>query len=243
MVKVRHYGPAATMPDGPVAVFQAHWQVYRKFIDHNYLNHREAYNCLHRVLVDDAVQPFRFMDVACGDASVTVQALEGTQIASYHGIDLSQAALDLASKALEKLACPVTLDRRDFVEALRDQPEAVDVAWISLSLHHLLTPAKLEVIRRMRNVVGDQGLFLIYEHTSPDGEGRDAWLQRWDDQRLSWNALAPEEWDAAIAHVHANDFPETNSQWHALGREAGFGQVRELFVAPTNLSRLYCFRA
>jgi hypothetical protein len=72
MVKVRHYGPAATMPDGPVAVFQAHWQVYRKFIDHNYLNHREAYNCLHRVLVDDAVQPFRFMDVACGGSVATL---------------------------------------------------------------------------------------------------------------------------------------------------------------------------
>ena len=119
----------------------------------------------------------------------------------------------------------------------------MDVAWISLSLHHLLTPAKLEVMRRMRNVVGDQGLFLIYEHTSLDGEGGDAWLQRHDDQRPSWNALAPEEWDAVIAHVHANDFPETNSQWHALFREASFGQVRELFVAPTNLFRLYCFRA
>jgi len=39
-------------------------------------------------------------------------------------------------------ACPVTLDRRDFVEALRDRPEPVDVAWISLSLH--LALAKCE---------------------------------------------------------------------------------------------------
>ena len=80
--------------------------------------------------------------LACGDASVTVEALKGTQIAPYHGIDLSQAALELASRALETLACPVTLDRRDFVEALRDRPEPVDVAWISLSLH--LALAKCE---------------------------------------------------------------------------------------------------
>ena len=80
--------------------------------------------------------------LACGDASVTVEALKGTQIASYHGIDQSQAALELASQALETLACPVTLDRRDFVEALRDRPEPVDVAWISLSLH--LALAKCE---------------------------------------------------------------------------------------------------
>jgi hypothetical protein len=60
-------------------------------------------------------------------------------VAHYHGIDLSQAALDLASKALEALACPVTLDHRDFVAALHDRPEPVDVAWIGLSLHHLLS--------------------------------------------------------------------------------------------------------
>jgi len=53
---------------------------------------------------------------------------------------LSSAALELARKALESLGCPVTLDHRDFVEALRDLPEPVDVAWIGLSLHHLLAP-------------------------------------------------------------------------------------------------------
>jgi hypothetical protein len=55
--------------------------------------------------------------------------------------------------------------------------------------------------------------------------------------------LTPEEYEAMAAHVHANDFPETPSQWHSLGREAGFGRVRELFVAPTGLFRMYCFQA
>jgi len=61
------------------------------------------------------LQSFRFLDVASGDASAT-GALKGRRVASYQGIDLSQAALDLASQALETLACPVTLDRHDFVE-------------------------------------------------------------------------------------------------------------------------------
>jgi hypothetical protein len=95
---------------------------------------------------------------------------------------------------------------------------------------------------QIRSVVGDRGL-LICENASPEGEDRDAWLRRWDDQKPWWTALAPEEWDAGVAHVDANDFPETTSRWHAMGREAGFGQVRELFVAPTNLFRVYCFRA
>jgi SAM-dependent methyltransferase len=102
------------------------------------------------------------------------------KVVHYHGIDLSQAALDLASKTLEALDCPVTLEHRDFVAAMRDRPEPVDVAWISLSLHHLLAPAKLSLMREIRNVVGDRGLFLIYENATPDGEDRDAHLLRWE---------------------------------------------------------------
>jgi SAM-dependent methyltransferase len=232
-------------PDEPAAaLFQQQWQLYRKFVDNNYFYHREVYGRLHRILVEEAVQPFRFLDIACGDARASVEALRGTRIALYRGIDLSQAALELASKSLESLGCPVTLDHRDFVEAFRDRPEPADVAWIGLSLHHLITPAKLTLMREIRSVVGDRGLFLIYENASPDGEDRDTWLLRFRRQNQSlWTAVTPEECEAMAAHVHANDFPETTSQWQSLGREAGFGRVRELFVAPTDLFRMYCFQA
>jgi SAM-dependent methyltransferase len=243
MVTVRHYRPAGKILHEPALVlFQTQWQLHRKAVEHNYLFHREAYSCLHRVLVDEAAQPFRFLDVACGDASATVEALRGTQVASYHGIDLSQPALDLAAQALEQLACPVTLHQRDFVEALSDNPEPADVVWIGLALHHFLAPMKLTIMRRIRRIVGDQGLFLIYESASPDGEDPDGWLRRWDAQKPWWTAFTHDEWEAGRAHVHASDFPETASRWQALGREAGFSQVRELFIAPTNLLRLYCFR-
>jgi hypothetical protein len=49
--------------------------------------------------------------------------------------------------------------------------------------------------------------------------------------------------DAITDHVHAADFPETTSRWHSLGHEAGFDRVRELFVSPTDLFRMYCFEA
>ena len=141
------------------------------------LYRREAYGELHRILVERA-EPFRFLDIACGDASATSDAFKGTRVAHYHGVDLSQAALDLASKNLEPLSCPATLERRDFVAALRDRPEPVDIAWLSLSLHHLPAPAKLSLMREVRGVIGDHGLFLIYDNTSPDGEVRDDWLLR-----------------------------------------------------------------
>ena len=243
-----HFGdiiatPAVEQTEPAQTLFQRQWQIYRKVVANNYLFHREAYDRLRRILVDEVVEPFRFLDIACGDASASVQALRGTRITHYHGIDNCKTALELASETLKTLACPVTLDQSDFVEALCDRSKTADLAWIGLSLHHLLTPEKLTVMRQMRRIVGDHGLFLIYEDASPDGEDRDAWLRRWDLQKPSWTAFTAEEWDAVTAHVHAADFPETASQWNSLGYEAGFGKIRELFVSPTDLFRMYCFEA
>jgi SAM-dependent methyltransferase len=224
-------------------IFQQEWQVYRTLVDENYLFHREAYACLHQILVEEAHKPFRFLDIACGDATASVAALTGTQISHYHGIDLSAAALDLAHQALAVLECPVTLARADYVESLRDRLEPADVVWIGLSLHHLRSPEKLEVMRAIRKVLGAGGLLLIYEDTSPDGEDRDGWLQRWDDQKPMWTGYSPEGWDTITSHVHAADYPETASAWFSLGREAGFDDVREIFVAPSDLLRLYAMRA
>src|SRR6516162_2414123 len=218
-------GTPRDMLDEPMAaLFQHQWQLYRKFVDNNYFYHREVYARLHRILVDEVVQPFRFLDIACGDARATVETLRGMRVSHYYGIDLSQAALEQASKALKLLECPVTLDHRDFVEALRDWPKHVDVAWIGLSLHHLLAPAKLSLMREIRGIVGDAGLFLIYENASPDGEDRDAWLRRCLRQSQPlWPALTVGEYEAVAAHVRDNDFPETTSKWQSLGREAGCG--------------------
>lgn len=225
------------------AVFHQEWEIYRTMVDHNYLCHHEVYRCLRQILLDEAPQPFRFVDVACGDATEIVGALRGTPIARYHGIDLSRAALDLAGRALAELACPVSLEQRDFVEALGEGGEPADVVWIGLSLHHLLTPAKLAVMCAIRGLLSERGLLLIYEPTSPDGEDRAGWMRRWDNQQPAWTAYTPAAWDTFVAHVHAADFPETASRWHELGRDAGFGTVREVFVAPSDLLRMYRFGA
>jgi hypothetical protein len=224
-------------------LFQRQWQLYRILVDQNYLYHREVYGLLRRVLLDEAPRPFRFLDLACGDASAVVSALEGTPIAHYHGIDLSEAALALAAENLGVLECPVSLEQRDFAAAVRDWPDAEDVVWIGLSLHHLPTAEKLEVMRGVRRIVGERGLFLIYEDAMPDGESREAWLARWDAQRPRWTAYDETGWAAITGHVHAEDFPESDSGWRELGHEAGFGRVEELFRAPTDLLRMYCFRA
>jgi ubiquinone/menaquinone biosynthesis C-methylase UbiE len=212
-------------------------------VDHDYLFHRDAYRRLREVLKTEAPRPFRFLDLACGDATCSAEALSGTEVASYCGVDLSDDALQIASRTLRELSCPVTLHLVDFAEALSTTLKPADVIWIGLSLHHLRQEAKLAAMRSARALLDERGTLLVYENTSPDGEDRAGWLLRWDQQGPDWTALEPQEWKRITSHVHACDFPETVSNWRALGRQAGFSSMTELFVAPTNLFRLLSFRA
>lgn len=224
-------------------IFEREWRIYRKMVDHNYLFHREAYRCLRRIIETKLQRPFNFLDVACGDASATVDALEGTMVAHYHGIDLSQEALSIARRHLERLPCPVELHCADFAETVGSLRDPVDGVWIGLSLHHFETPAKLDLMRKIRGLVGADGLFLFYENAGPDGEDRTEWLRRWDLQRPQWTAFSADEWEAIATHVHAYDYPETVSRWHELGHEAGFSHVQEVLVAPSDLFRMFLLKA
>jgi SAM-dependent methyltransferase len=224
-----------------VSLFQQHWRVYRIMVEENFLFHREVYSHLHDVLAAIEV-PFCFLDVGCGDAACTAVALTGTKVSSYHGIDLAPEALAAAQKTLGVLPCPVTLEVDDYINTLRYRTEPVDVIWIGLSLHHNRYDEKEAVLRNIRRILAPGGLFLFYENTRRDDESRDEWLVRWDLQRPTWVAYTDADWSMMQGHVRAADFPETCSGWRRLAEATGFNEVRELFVAPTDLFRMYALR-
>jgi SAM-dependent methyltransferase len=231
------------MPQSPelVTVFDASAEVYRKMVEHNFINHAEVYACLHERLKDRP--PFRFLDVACWTAACSAQALVGTRIARYHGIDLVAAALAEARTILgSKLTCPIHLIAADYAEALAAWTEPVDVVWIGLSLHHQRSPGKLAVMRDIARILGDNGALLIYENTNLDGEDQHGWMARFDRQREAWKEYTPPEWNAMRSHVDTYDFPETLSSWRALAAAAGFGTVEEIYRSPSDLFRMFEFR-
>jgi SAM-dependent methyltransferase len=243
MVNILRHAPAAPVVDEQAMhQFRQQWQVYSKLVEHDYLAHRAVREVLHRVLVEQVSRAFRFLDLACGDASLTVAALRGTPVIHYHGIDLAAPALALARRTVEALPCRVALEQADYVAAMRERPEPADVVWIELSLHHLLTPDKEVLMREVRAAVGASGHFLIYEPTRHEAESRPAYLGRFERiNHSAWVALTPKEWAAIVAHVRSADFPEPPSEWVRLGRDAGFAEVREL-ADPTGFYSMFCFR-
>jgi SAM-dependent methyltransferase len=230
-----------TMPDTTaLEIFQNQWEVYRKFLTYDYLSNAEATATLRAFLTGEVARPYRFVDLACGDASGIVTALEATPIEQYRGVDLSAPALALARNNLAVLPCTVKLDEADFSTAMRDP---ADIVWISLSLHHLDTDAKLAFMREVRAALAPQGAFLAYEPTRRDGEDRAAYLDRFEDiGRRDWTELSETEFAEALKHVRTCDLPETVSDWERLGREAGFASSRQLYTSPTDLFRLFLYR-
>jgi len=237
---------ASTTPvvdEQAMQTFRHEWQVYSKVVDNDYLSHQAVQAVLHGELLTDVNRTFRFLDLACGDARLTVAALQGTPVIHYHGIDLSAPALAMARQTVEALACPVELEQADFVSAMRGRREPADVVWIGLALHHLQTPDKGALMREVRAAVGDGGRFLIYEPVRNEGESLPAYLDRFEQiNHSAWAALTPDEWAAMLAHVRDADFPEPPSVWAQLGHDAGFSDVCDLFTDPTGFYTVFCFR-
>ncbi|MEN8132932.1 MAG: class I SAM-dependent methyltransferase [Pseudomonadota bacterium] len=244
-VHIHQFKPDGAVVDAAALVqFQQHWATYGKLVSKNSLSHREVTDLLHSTLSERFTSPFNFLDIACGDASLMPEALHKVPVRHYHGIDLSQPALELAAANLAELPCEVDLDHRDFFEALARRTEHADVAWCSLSIHHLATDNKLDVLRAIHDALGQDGIFLLYEPACGNGEDREAYLERFRQTNFRlWDYLSKPEWDQIWEHVSTCDFPEDADQWLELGRAAGFGSVRQVFADPTDFYRLFRFDA
>jgi SAM-dependent methyltransferase len=204
--------------------------------------HREVYEVLRQILVTEAPDRFIFLDVACGTAETSAVALEGANVGRYIGIYISQPSLEMARKALTNLRCPVDLRREDFVVAINAWTEPVDVVWIGQSLHHLRADEKPEFYRRVRTLLSRDGLFLIWEPTCLEGEGRDGWMERFRRLRPEWSKVTDEEFAAFVNHCRTSDYAETSATWIAMGRDAGFESAEELLTVPNQLARVYLYR-
>jgi SAM-dependent methyltransferase len=162
-VHIHQFQPGGAVVDAAaLAQFQEQWATYGKLVESDCLSQREVGGMLRATLNETFKSPFSFLDIACGDASMMTAALRGTKVRHYHGIDLSQPALELAAENLAGMPFEVDLDHRDFVEAMLRRPEHADAAWCSLSIHHLATEDKLALMKAIRGAVGARGLFIVW---------------------------------------------------------------------------------
>jgi hypothetical protein len=155
MINIHHFAPGEDVTDeAALEQFQKQWATYQKLVDNNSLASEQSCAILHAALAK-LHKPFAFVDIACGDAGQMQRALTGTKIRHYHGIDLSEPALELAEQNLNRVPFEVELDQIDFVEALTKRAEPADTAWCGLSIHHLSTEGKLRLFEAIHRSTKD----------------------------------------------------------------------------------------
>lgn len=237
-IHLHHIDPGRTVDDEAALVqFQSGWSTYQKILNHNVLSHKEV-GCILRESLAGVPGPIDFLDIACGDASQMQAALAGAEVRHYRGIDLSQPALELAAKNLAGAYFDVDLDHSDFVMELAARHHTSDISWCGLSIHHLTTDGKLELLRALCETTSK--FLMVYEPILLEGESFESYLDRYARiNKLAWTFLAPEEWDQLFHHISTCDLPESPSTWMELGREAGFSEARQIYLDPPGLYALY----
>jgi len=225
------------------AYFQE-WQLYAKLAANNYLYHREVYSRLHDFLLNRLARPFLLLDLGCGDAGFMVQALEGTAISRYVGVDLAKMALDLAAKNLAGLGCEHLLREKDYYQVVMEGEIEADVIWMGLTFHHLPRPQKAKFLHAARKILPAGGYLLMYEPTLLEDEDREQFLARWwRFCKGSCRALTVAELAKIRDHVNNHDFPEKLSTLEQMGREQGFSGLSPLFQDPDKIYTLMCLQA
>ena len=222
--------------------FDDQWSVYQKILSNNYMSHRECYDLLHRFLLGYFHKPYSLLDLGCGDASFTSRSLVDTSIATYMGIDLSAAALEIAQTNMATLPCHMTFCQQDLFELIPElatsETENFDAILSSFALHHLTLEQKDGVVQRFSQLLKADGVVLLIDVFRDEGETLKHYLKRYlDNVRKHWQRLSPRDYEMIEEHITANDLPESQSSWWALARAHGFKRMECLYKDSLNSTR------
>jgi cyclopropane fatty-acyl-phospholipid synthase-like methyltransferase len=229
--------------DMVMEIFRRHWDIYRKVQEYDYMCHEAAYGRLNEILNAEIDRHFSFADLACGDAYFSSRCLANTSVSEYTGIDLSEWALSLAEKELERIPTRHRLIAGDFVDFDKYMDTPPDIVWVGMSVHHLNAHEKKMFMKKVRRTLSRNGVFIIYEPTLEEGEDGTTYFDRFEDTvKYGWTALSLEELDALLEHVRKSDIPELPSDWLRLGKEAGFGSAETVFTDPDDLYSIFKYR-
>ncbi|MBO3462641.1 class I SAM-dependent methyltransferase [Aetokthonos hydrillicola Thurmond2011] len=230
----------------PKEFFNEQWQIYDKVLKNNYMRHRDIYHILHELLVSYFQKPFKMLELGCGDAGFSTQALLNTNIASYMGIDLSTPALSIAKQNMAIIECEKTFTEGDFFELVpvleQNQNHKFDLVLISFALHHLQREQKDFLINQIKNILNPSGLFILIDLVPKQQEDRDSYIKRYlSGVKKDWTLLTEREYSIVSAHISSSDFPESQQTLQLISDKCGFARLESLYCDPQDTTQLLCF--
>jgi cyclopropane fatty-acyl-phospholipid synthase-like methyltransferase len=227
-------------------IFNSQWELYQKILNNNYMEHKEFYGILHNFIINYFQKPFTMLELGCGDASFSVQALLNSSITAYSGIDLSNTALEIANNNMALIDCEKNFTLGNFStvisEISENKEKKFDLILASFTLHHLTLEEKESIIGKLGHLLNEDGVFILIDITRKEKENREDYLKRYlNNINQHWSILKPEEISMVDEHISSSDFPETEETLFKIGRHYNFSSFECLYSDSCDTSKLLCF--
>lgn len=209
--------------ENPTALFEKAWNLYESIAIGNHMSHREIYVLVATRLSQLYVKGgYKMLDLGCGDTRFLEPCFSVSRPAFYQGVDLSDAALDLARKRLGYLG-KTAWAKQDLLEHLKQDTEKYDVIFSGYAVHHLTTASKSEVFASASRHLESGGCFMLVDVIRESEQTREAYIADYLSKiRNNWQGLTAQMVDEACAHVAAFDFPESFETLDLMAQRAGF---------------------
>jgi ubiquinone/menaquinone biosynthesis C-methylase UbiE len=201
------------------------WAMYQAVVDAGYMHHAEIVATL-AAWAHKQKQPLRIIDLGCGNSWLATSAFRDANVASYHGVDVSDSASALAQENIAIWPGRAEVVAGNLADFLRVQPSAsANVILASYSLHHFATGAKIDLINECHRVLAPGGTLIWIDAVRRNDESHAAYIARLTGvMHNDWTALTADQRDKACAPVRESDFPETSSWMLDQVAAAGFNR-------------------
>jgi len=206
--------------------FDEQWKVYRDFIEHDLMHHKDLFEVLKQKIDTYLPKNYSMLDLACGDSDPSSKLLKQLPAIKYVGVDIAKAVLSLAERNLKTAKTPFVLLEQDFVEHLQKSEDTYDLILISFSLHHLETQEKQHFFELARKRLNPGGFLAVIDIIRLNGQGRSEWLaQCYPYMERRSQGKCQKSCETAHAHMQKADFPEEAQTYVTMARQAGFKSV------------------
>ena len=112
----------------------------------------------------------RLLDLGCGQGSLALEfARQGAVVT---GLDVSPAAVQVATRIAQERGTPATFVVADLAEPLPFKDASFEVVSAVLSLHYFCREVTARVVREIARVSTPGGLLCLYVNTLHEGKGR-----------------------------------------------------------------------
>jgi cyclopropane fatty-acyl-phospholipid synthase-like methyltransferase len=220
------------------------WNIYQKVIQNNYMFHEQIYHEVHELLLNHFRQePLSLLDLGCGDSSLIAKNIKDVPIYHYHGIDISEIALDAAKKNFALYSLDIIFSSGDYFEIIKRLKTKFDVIVSGYSLHHLPLWQKDMFFGNCHNILKKNGILLIYDIIKNYDENNEKYLERyWNNIQINRSDnFTIKELEDTKKHIFQRDLPESIETLTNLANKHGFKQANILYRDPLFLIGLICW--